>query len=90
MSPSMPDRLVNNLELSPEVRSRGAQLGEAVIECLQELAESRRRAVVLYLQDHSVPEIAELLGWDTKKASNSVYRGLEDLREKLRERGVGA
>ena len=88
MSPSLPDRLVNSAELSPETRSHGLALGEQLVECLQSLAEARRRAVVLYLQDHTIPEIADTLGWDQKKASNAVYRGLHDLRAMLTERGL--
>jgi RNA polymerase sigma-70 factor (ECF subfamily) len=88
MSPSLPDRLAGSNDISPETRSHGAALGEQLVECLQLLVEARRRAVVLYLQDHTIPEIAELLGWDTKKASNSVYRGLEDLRAALAARGL--
>lgn len=88
MSPSLPDRLVNSGELSPETRTHGLALGEQLVECLQTLAEARRRAVVLYLQDHTIPEIGEILGWDHKRASNAVYRGLQDLRERLTERGL--
>ncbi len=47
----------------------------------------RRRAVILYLQGHSVPEAAELLGFERKKTENLVYRGLDELRNALRDRG---
>lgn len=88
MSPSLPDRIANSNDLSPESRSHGLALGEQLVECLQALTEARRRAVVLYLQDHTIPEIATTLGWDAKKASNAVYRGLEDLRGLLAKRGL--
>jgi RNA polymerase sigma-70 factor, ECF subfamily len=89
LSPSLPERLRDSGELSPEARARGDQIGKALLACLQSLSADRRRAVALYLQDHSVPEIAELLGWDAKKASNMVYRGLGDLRTALARRGIG-
>jgi RNA polymerase sigma-70 factor (ECF subfamily) len=47
----------------------------------------RRRAVMLYLQGHSVPEAARLLGWTAKRTENLVYRGLADLRHCLRAKG---
>jgi DNA-directed RNA polymerase specialized sigma24 family protein len=88
MSPSLPDRIVNSGELSPEVRAQGVELAGVLVACLQTLAPERRRAVTLWLQDHGIPEIAQLLRWDRKKAANLVYRGLADLREVLRERGL--
>lgn len=88
MSPSMPDRIVNSMELSPETRARGAELGKLLVEVMATLNEDRRRAVVLYLQGHSIPDAARVLGWDAKKASNAVYRGLEQLRRRLAERGL--
>ena len=88
MSPSMPDRIANSGELSPETRAHGATLGLQLTDCIGLLSLDRRRAVTLYLQDHSIPEIAQILSWDRKKASNAVYRGLSDLRVHLGERGI--
>jgi len=88
MSPSMPDRIMNSADLSPETRARGTQVGQVMLECLGELKKDRRRAVALYLQDHPVPEIAERLDCDRKRASNLVYRGLADLRTALKARGL--
>jgi RNA polymerase sigma factor (sigma-70 family) len=90
MSPSLPDRVAGSQDLTPETRTHGLALGEQLVDCLAGLNDARRRAVVLYLQDHTIPEIAALLGWDDKKASNTVYRGLEELREALRARGLDA
>lgn len=55
------------------------------LECLGSLKADRRRA--LYLQDHPVPEIAEQLESNRKRASNLVYRGLDGLRVELKKRG---
>lgn len=88
MSPSMPDRIFNSGQLTPEMMARGSEVGSVLVGCLSDLNPDRRRAVTLYLQDHSVPEIAELLGWDRKRASNLVYRGLDDLRSALRKKGL--
>lgn len=81
--PQHPDERVG-----PETRAVGMELGIAIHACLSELKPHQRRAVTLHLQGHSVPEIGELLGFNRKKAENLVYRGLADLRERLRKRGL--
>lgn len=65
----------------------GESISAALRICLARLARSRRLGVTLYLQGHRVPEVARLLGWRSKQADNSVYRGLSDLRRCLKERG---
>ncbi|TVQ90282.1 MAG: RNA polymerase sigma factor [Deltaproteobacteria bacterium] len=74
--------------IDPEREASSSQLREAISTCLEALHEPRRRAVLLHLQGHSVPEIAGLLSWTRKRAENNVYRGLADLRERLRRLGV--
>lgn len=87
-TPSMIDRVEDAVQLDPEHLADSAMLAEVLLECLEALVPARRRAVALYLQGHTVPEVAELLSWDRKKASNAVYRGLENLRGALTERGI--
>lgn len=65
----------------------GQSIATALRACLSRLTRSRRLGVALHLQGHRVPEIARLLGWQTKQADNSVYRGLADLRQCLKDRG---
>ncbi|MGB0514300.1 MAG: RNA polymerase sigma factor [Wenzhouxiangellaceae bacterium] len=60
----------------------------AIRECLQEMVQSRSLGVTLYLQGHRIADIARLLDWRPKKADNAVYRGLADLRNCLREKGI--
>lgn len=88
MSTSLDDKLEHADQPTPEVSAQGIQLGEVVVEVLQDLVVDRRRALTLYLQGHNVPEISALLAVDRKAAENLVYRGLADLREKLRARGI--
>jgi CHAT domain-containing protein len=61
--------------------------GGAVL-ALGNTAEDRRRAVMLYLLGHTVPQAGELLGFGAKKAENLVYRGLADIRSCLEGKGV--
>lgn len=72
----------------PEQRMLGLELGRVIRACLAGLAEDRRVAVTLHLQGHTVPEAARLLGWPGKRVANLTYRGLEDLRRSLAEKGV--
>lgn len=55
---------------------------------LAALSPDRRRAVALFLRGFSPPEIGSLLGWSEPKARSAVYRGLAELRARLREQGV--
>ena len=64
------------------------RVGQAIRDCLAGLVESRRTAVGLYLEGHTVPEVGQLLETNTKNAENLVYRGLEGLRACLSGKGV--
>ena len=86
-TPTTTERTVGPGTGSPERRAEGTQAAQAVLEVLQTLSTDRRRAVTLYLQGHSVPEAAKLLGFPRKKTENLVYRGLDELRNALRDRG---
>ncbi len=72
----------------PERAVAGAELGKGIQDCLSRLIDPRRRAVILYLMGHTVPEAAQLLGWDNKRTENLVYRGLENLRDCLKSKGL--
>jgi len=73
--------------VDPEKMHHAREIGRALLECLARLVESRRHAVTLYLQGHSVPEAGRLLGWGNKKVENLVFRGLANLRECLAAKG---
>lgn len=71
----------------PEQDASLRELGAAVRACLLSMVRDRRLAVMLYLQGHSVPDAARLLGWAVKRTENLVYRGLADLRQCLLAKG---
>lgn len=73
---------------SPEQMTAGRETGAAIRECLSGLVASRRAAVVLHLQGHTLKEIGSLLGWNEKKAENLVYRALAGLRTCLAAKGI--
>ncbi|HSR50406.1 MAG TPA: RNA polymerase sigma factor [Acidobacteriota bacterium] len=74
--------------VSPERSTRSVEIGRGIQECLKQLIRPRRRAVLMRLLGHTVPEAAERLGWDVKRTENLVYRGLENLRECLKSKGL--
>ena len=75
--------------LGPHRELRRRQMGRAIQECLAELIRPRRLAVTLYLQGHRAKEAARLLGWETKRTENLIFRGRQDLQNCLEEKGFG-
>ena len=73
----------------PDVRLEGSELAEQIGEAIDQLADSRRSVVRMYLGGYGREEIADLLGWTEPKTRNLLYRGLADLRERLTEMGIG-
>ena len=64
------------------------EVADGLRGCLALLGTPRKLAVTLHLQGHSVPEVAAILKWRTKRAENLVYRGLADLRRCLTMKGL--
>lgn len=74
---SDPARSVEQSELS-------AQLDRAI----EAITPSRRPVVRMYLAGYSGEEVAKVMGWSEPKARNLLYRGLADLRERLKDMGI--
>ncbi len=85
---SAPQTPVAAAENAPDRVAQHHQVVEKVTRALAGLSENRRRATGLYLQGMTTREIGELLGWSEAKARNLAYRGLEDLRGRLRAEGI--
>jgi RNA polymerase sigma-70 factor, ECF subfamily len=67
----------------------GKELGTAIERELDALAPDRSTVVRLHLSGYAREEIAELLGWSEPRTRHLLYRGLADLRERLRAQGIG-
>jgi len=72
----------------PERKMASREIGLGILDCLRHLKKARRLAVTLYLQGHTVPEAAAILGWSRKAIENLVYRGLSNLRHCLTAKGL--
>ncbi len=66
-----------------------SELGAQISRAVAKLAPARQAAVRMHLVGYPREEIAQLLGWTDAKTRNLIYRGLADLREFLREAGIG-
>jgi RNA polymerase sigma-70 factor (ECF subfamily) len=73
---------------APDREAERRQLVAKVKEALARLPDNRRIAVGLHLEGLTTQEIADLLGWSEPKARNLVYRGLNDVRQFLKEAGI--
>lgn len=69
-------------------RSDGTRVAHAIRDCLDAATPPRRVAVLLYLEGRGPSEVAQVLGLVRKQADNLVHRGLADLRDCLRGKGV--
>ena len=65
-----------------------SDLKETVTKAVDMLLESRRKAVKLFLLNMTIEEIAAFYNWTKDKTRNLLYRGLSDLREKLKQSGI--
>lgn len=77
-----------SLSAHPVAPSAGDEgLENAVRVAIAALHERRRRPVQLHLQGFGFAEVARLLGLSDATARNLIYRGMDDLRELLRQAG---
>jgi RNA polymerase sigma-70 factor (ECF subfamily) len=76
--------------LSIEDRYKKEKLLNLLEKAIDSLIDTRRRVLKLYLLGMSKGEISNFLGWSTNKVRNLLYRGLGDLRNKLKSEGIEA
>ena len=72
-------------EEGPDAHFAEQQQRARLLAAIDQLPAERRRAVTLFLQGFTVPEIAELLGCDKTRAHNLTYRGVRALKARMSE-----
>jgi RNA polymerase sigma-70 factor, ECF subfamily len=82
------DRASGRSDADPESAVAAREVADGLRACLAILRTPRRLAVTLHLQGHTVPEVASILKWRSKRAENLVYRGIADLRRCLSMKGL--
>ncbi|KAB2900462.1 MAG: RNA polymerase sigma factor [Xanthomonadales bacterium] len=76
--------------VAPERRAGDLQQMQGLQRCLAEIPERRRLPIALHLQGFSLQEIADIAGIASAEAARKlVSRGLEGLKQRLRELGLG-
>jgi RNA polymerase sigma factor (sigma-70 family) len=77
--------LFSKLEIAPPESSLDKKESESAIEkSLNSLSESRKMVIKLYLAGMELKEIPGFLGWTRSKVDHLFYRGLGDLKKKLK------
>lgn len=61
---------------------------QIIDEAMNSLLVSRQKVVHLYLLNMTLEEISIFLNWSKDKTRNLLYRGLADLKKKLKELGI--
>jgi len=65
-----------------------SELSAQVARAIESITPSRRPVVRMYLAGYSGEEVTQVMGWSEAKTRNLLYRGLADLRERLKEMGI--
>lgn len=60
----------------------------AIGEAVESLIPSRKKALKMFLLNMTVEEIAHSLNWTPIKTRTLIYRGLDDIKKKLKKKGI--
>ncbi|GAA0718332.1 sigma-70 family RNA polymerase sigma factor [Dokdonella soli] len=81
---------IGETPVSPERRAGDVERMQGLERCMAEIPERRRLPIALHLQGFSLQEIADLAGIPSAEAARKlVSRGLEELKDRLRDLGYG-
>jgi len=78
-------------EIEPRSNTYNHQIGslkEYILKAADQLMDSRKTVVKLYLLNMSLSEISTYLNYSHAKTRNLLYRGLSDLKTILKEKGL--
>ncbi len=71
--------------LSPESLMKKKETELMIEKALNTLSEKRKAVLKLHLSGKNIKQIAAFLGWRENQVRHLLYRGLGDLKEKLKE-----
>lgn len=72
----------------PERVARDAEQMAKLRRCLGDIPPRRRRSLQLYLQGYALQEVADLNGLTLDAARKLIYRGLDELKQRLAALGL--
>ncbi|MCK4337660.1 MAG: sigma-70 family RNA polymerase sigma factor [Candidatus Aminicenantes bacterium] len=76
------------VEDTPEYRAQDRELLSQVEDAIDSLLENRRKVVSLHLLGLDIEEMSYFLNWSRNKVRHLLYRGLQDLKDRFKEKGV--
>lgn len=68
----------------PEFILEEKELKSSLRELIESLGENRKQVLRLYLTGLTVEEISEFFDWDKTKVRHLLYRGINDIKEKIK------
>ncbi len=83
-----PDAISAGRAGNPHARLEGKEREAAILEALATLEPKRQQAVRAHLSGFDVREIMTMFEWPYQTARHLIARGMADLRQALRERGI--
>ncbi len=75
---------LRNPEESPEFLMEGQEMRKSLKELIDSLGENRKQVLRLYMIGMSIEEICEFFDWNKTKVRHLLYRGIDDLKEKMK------
>lgn len=89
----LPDEQEGHHELSttapgPEVVASDQRKVEEVARCIAQIPPRRRRPLQLYLQGFGLQETADMSGLTLDAARKLIYRGLDEVKARMRDAGL--
>ena len=89
----LPDGEDGHYELSatapgPEAVASDQRKVEEVARCIEQIPPRRRRPLQLYLQGFGLQETADMSGLTLDAARKLIYRGLDEVKARMREAGL--
>jgi RNA polymerase sigma factor (sigma-70 family) len=71
-------------DFSPEGRFEGGEARDVVWAMVNTLSDNRKRVLKLFLSGLSLEEIGVSLKWEKTKVRHLYYRGIDDLKQRIR------
>lgn len=69
---------------SPEMLLEEKELKSSLRELIDSLSNNRKQVLRLYMKGMSIEEICEFFNWDKIKVRHLLYRGINDIKEKIK------
>jgi len=88
ISSKMNERISEKRTVFKENNDQKTNLKKIIDKGIENLIESRKKAVKLYLLDLTIEEISMVYNWTEDKTRNLLYRGLSDLKKELKKNGI--